>query len=83
MGVDELRQTMSRISQGDDNNKVKETSFRSEVTLAAGDGPFDFEKCLRNFVKKYIPFNLFFCKATLTSATIGVTRPNTRPVSLG
>jgi ATP-binding cassette subfamily G (WHITE) protein 2 (SNQ2) len=58
-GVNELRQTMSRVSantQGDDTKRVKkETSFRSDVTLQASDAPFDFEKCLRDLVKKYLP----------------------------
>jgi ATP-binding cassette subfamily G (WHITE) protein 2 (SNQ2) len=53
-GVDELRRTLSRISanrQGDDANKS--VISRSDITLAVGDGPFNFEKCLRDVVKKY------------------------------
>jgi ATP-binding cassette subfamily G (WHITE) protein 2 (SNQ2) len=48
-GVEELRRTLSRLSanrQNDDANK-------SEITLPVGDGPFNFEKCLRDVVKKY------------------------------
>ena len=55
VGVHELRQTLSRVSQktqGDDAKK--EGTVRSDVTLAVGDGPFDFEKCLRDVVKKYV-----------------------------
>jgi ATP-binding cassette subfamily G (WHITE) protein 2 (SNQ2) len=55
-GVDELRRTMSRMSlepPGDDVEKGKKgTSVFSDVTLAMGDGPFDFEKCLRAVMKK-------------------------------
>jgi ATP-binding cassette subfamily G (WHITE) protein 2 (SNQ2) len=58
-GVEELRQTMSRISVNPQNDDVKKTeknsAFRSDVTLTVGDGPFDFEKCLRDIVKKYSP----------------------------
>jgi ATP-binding cassette subfamily G (WHITE) protein 2 (SNQ2) len=45
---------MSGNTRGDDVKKArKETTFRSDVTLSVNDGPFDFEKCLHDIVKKY------------------------------
>lgn len=54
-GVDELRRTMTRMSA----QTVPATiapSDKSELTLAfgPGDGPFDFEKTLRQVVKKCV-----------------------------
>ena len=54
-GVEELQQTISRISVNPQSNDVKKAkknpAFRSDATLTIGDGPFDFEKCLRDIVK--------------------------------
>ena len=59
-GVDELRRTMSRLSTNTARDRAiaesgsgKQLSdASSEVTIAVGDGPFDFEKTLRAVVKK-------------------------------
>ena len=62
IGVDELRRTLTRISANapdEDANKDRKDAF-SELTVALGKGPFDFEQCLRDVVKKcafwYNPF---------------------------
>jgi ATP-binding cassette, subfamily G (WHITE), member 2, SNQ2 len=51
-GVDELRRSLSRASNRQDDYTGKTTISRSDLTLAVEDEPFDFEKYLRDAVKK-------------------------------
>ena len=57
-GVDELRRSLSlasnSIRQPEDELRPKSPvpSISSEVTLAPGDGPFDFQKSLQQIMKK-------------------------------
>jgi ATP-binding cassette subfamily G (WHITE) protein 2 (SNQ2) len=60
-GVDELRQTMSRMSEntpGGDTKKAKSLQSDTTFGVPVGDGPFDFEKFIGNVVQKYISYNL-------------------------
>lgn len=54
-GVNELRRTLSRQvtnEQATARASPRSIGGESEMTLAAGDGPFDFEKLLRSMVRK-------------------------------
>jgi ATP-binding cassette subfamily G (WHITE) protein 2 (SNQ2) len=58
-GMTALRRTMSRASESVAHPGrspvlpvARPTSQTSDATLAAGDGPFDFEKTLRYFVQR-------------------------------
>lgn len=59
-GINELRRTMTRMSLGNPEADVVDLNLRKDLsksgnsyaTLTPGDGPFDFEKTLRDVVKK-------------------------------
>ncbi|KAH9927376.1 pleiotropic drug resistance ABC transporter [Amylocystis lapponica] len=83
-GVDELRRTMSRVSadQGQSvHTKEKEAagerqSYTSEATLRPGEGPFDFERALRQVIKKVD-------EADIIKRELGVVFKDLRVVGLG
>ncbi|KAH9941401.1 pleiotropic drug resistance ABC transporter [Amylocystis lapponica] len=81
-GVEELRRTMSRMSA--DQGKVTEEkasgrdrqSYVSEATLLPGEGPFDFERSLRQLIKKTD-------EADIIRRELGVVFKDLRVVGLG
>lgn len=63
-GVDELKRTMSRISERRapsthlvPTGASHHSSDDSDHTLAPGDGPFDFEKALQQMVRRCVAGN--------------------------
>ena len=53
-GVDQLRPTLTHLSEPRDPEDAREFSESSETLFVPATGPFDFEKTLRNVVKKYV-----------------------------
>ena len=53
-GVEILRRTLSRQSQGGQRGTVHSTA--SYTTIAFDEGPFDLEKTLRHVIKRYVEF---------------------------
>jgi ATP-binding cassette subfamily G (WHITE) protein 2 (SNQ2) len=51
-GVDQLRQTLTRLSENRDPENPHALS--SETLSVPATGPFDFERTLRNIMKKYV-----------------------------
>jgi hypothetical protein len=51
-GVDQLRQTLTRVSESRDPENLNALS--SETLSVPATGPFDFERTLRNIMKKYV-----------------------------
>jgi len=51
-GVDQLRQTLTRLSENRDPENPNALS--SETLSVPATGPFDFERTLRNIMKKYV-----------------------------
>lgn len=61
VGVSQLRESLSRMSDQDFHlppppppRTEPTNSIDSGVTLTVGDGPFDFERSFRHFIKKYV-----------------------------
>jgi ATP-binding cassette subfamily G (WHITE) protein 2 (SNQ2) len=51
-GVDQLRRTLTHLSENRDGENAH--TFSSETLSVPATGPFDFEKTLRNIMKKYV-----------------------------
>jgi ATP-binding cassette, subfamily G (WHITE), member 2, SNQ2 len=51
-GVDQLRRTLTHLSENRDPENAH--AFSSETLSVPATGPFDFEKALRNVMKKYV-----------------------------
>lgn len=59
-GARQLERTMSRMSsRSRPVGQHREESLESDRTLSAGEGPFDFEKTLRDILKRYVDFHRF------------------------
>ena len=70
-GVDELKRTMSRISERHapsahlvPTGASHHSSDDSDHTLAPGDGPFDFEKALQQTVRRCVTSKHDFARPT-------------------
>jgi hypothetical protein len=62
---DELHRNMTSMSTQESAPTTNHGTFLrksvSDTTLAVGDGPFDFEKGLRSFIKRCLFINLLYC----------------------
>lgn len=69
-GVDELKRTMSRVSERhapsthlEPSSGSRLSSAASEHTLTPGDGPFDFEKALQRSIRRCVKTSLSFSQS--------------------
>jgi ATP-binding cassette subfamily G (WHITE) protein 2 (SNQ2) len=65
-GVDQLRQTLTRLSETRDPEN--EHAFSSETLSVPATGPFDFERTLRNLMKKYVIVHTISIHSSLSLA---------------